>query len=82
MSNLKMPNLLKSEEEKTGLEMPNLLKKGAGTQKAPQPSTSLTTEAWQRATPSQTKVPVKTQQTQQSGRSAGKDVEKPTMAQR
>ena len=82
MSNLKMPNLLKSEEEKTGLEMPNLLKKGAGTQKAPQPSASLTTEAWQRATPSQTKVPVKTQQTQQSGRSAGKDVEKQTLSER
>lgn len=82
MSNLKMPNLLKSEEEKTGLEMPNLLKKGAGTQKAPQPSASLTTEAWQRATPSQTNVPVRTQQIQQSGRSAGKTVEKQTLTER
>ena len=82
MSNLKMPNLLKSEEEKTGLEMPNLLKKGAGTQKAPQPSASLTTEAWQRATPSQTKIPVKVQQNQQSGRSAGKTVEKQTITER
>lgn len=84
MKQIEMPNLLKNRQ--TEIEMPNLLK-GTVTQKAPKPfatkeTEDLSGEAWTRAMPSQTKVPDKGQQTAQSGRSAGKDVEKPTMAER